>query len=161
MTWSEFIECASQWSSILGFFLGIVTVILAGTIKRAVSRTKKKAVFRARGEENINKLKAANSEFVQIVDCKDREVVRKSLSSLKTAMNIALRSIPEEFRRKGEKTVKQIFTQYWSIFYWEPDKWYDCIFVHTSRAELFDTYNQVTDFIDSVSNYIEENRIID
>ena len=102
------LEFLSQWSSILGFVLGIVTVILAGSIKKAVTKTERKAVFNMLAGDNINKLKNFNREFVQNIDSKNSQVVNKCLSDLNTIIDIILRSAPSEFQSKGKKAAMQI-----------------------------------------------------
>jgi hypothetical protein len=159
VTWPKFVECVSQWSSILGFILGVVTVFLAGTIRRAVSRTQMNAVFNKSGKEKLQKLKAANFDFLESVKSQNRTMLRSSLSSLRTSLEIALRSVPEEFKTKGKKTVKQIVNQYNSLFYWEDKRWYSFLLCQASFDDLMDTYNQVTDFIDNIDNFIEEKSI--
>ena len=117
ITFSDIIDCSSKWSSILGFILGAITVILAGSIKKAVSRAQNKAIFNAKAEENMEKVKTANRKFIQDIDNKDRDVMRANLSSLRTGLEIALRSIPEEFQSKGKKIIKQINEQYRSRYF--------------------------------------------
>lgn len=153
------LEYASQWSSILGFLLGIVTVILAGTIKKAVTKAERKAVFNMLAGDNIKKLKNFNREFVQNIDTKNSQVVNKSLSDLNTIIDIILRSAPSEFQSKGKKAVKQIRSQYKSYYYWEDKKWYHFLRSQVTRNNMLDTYNKVNDFIDHLDNYIEEKNI--
>lgn len=160
VTFSEFIECASQWSSILGFLLGIFTVVLAGTIKKAVTKTEHKAVFNMLAESNIKKLKELNREYIQNVGSNDRQVVRTCLFNLKTIIDIILRSAPKELHSHGRKATKQIMIQYNSFFYWEDKKWYYFLFRETTKDDMMDTYNIVNYFIDRLNNYIAEKNII-
>ena len=154
------LECASQWSSVLGFILGIVTVFLAGTIKKAVTKAERKAVFNILADTNIKKLKGFNREFIQNIDNHDRQVVRTGLSNLNTIIDIILRSAPNEFQSNGKKTIKKIKGQYNSYFYWEKRKWYYFLFHKTTKDDLMDTYNKVNSLIDQLNNYIAEKNII-
>ena len=154
------LECASQWSSILGFILGIVTVILAGTIKKAVTKAERKAVFNMLADANIEKLKKFNRDFIQNIESKDRQVVRTGLSNLGTIIEIILRSAPNEFQSKGKKAVKRIKYQYNSYFYWEEKKWYYFLLHKTTKDDMMDTYNDVNSFIDQLNNFIEEKNIV-
>lgn len=160
MLFVEVLECASQWSSILGFILGIVTVILAGTIKKAVTKAERKAIFNMLADTNIDKLKGFNREFIQNIESNDRQVVRTGLSNLSTIIDIILRSAPNEFQAKGRKTIKRIKDQYNSYFYWEEKKWYYFLFHKTTKDDMMDTYNDVNSFIDQLNNYIAEKNII-
>ena len=160
MLFVEVLECASQWSSILGFILGIVTVILAGTIKKAVTKAERKAVFNMLADTNIEKLKGFNREFIQNIESNDRQVVRTGLSNLSTIIDIILRSAPNEFQAKGRKTIKRIKDQYNSYFYWEEKKWYFFLYHKTTKDDMMDTYNDVNSFIDQLNNYIAEKNII-
>lgn len=160
MLFAEVLECASQWSSILSFILGIVTVILAGTIKKAVTKTERKTVFNMLAYPNIEKLKEFNREFIQNIGSKDRQVVRTNLSNLSTIIDIILRSAPNEFHSKGKKAIKRIKDQYNSCFYWEEKKWHSFLWQITTKDDMMDTYNEVNAFIDQLNNYIEEKNII-
>lgn len=160
MSFDKVLECASQWSSILGFILGIFTVVLAGTIKEAVTKAERKAVFNMLADRNIAKLKSFNREFIQNIESNDRQVVRTGLYNLSTIIDIILRSAPKEFQSKGKKAIKQIKVQYNSYFYWEEKKWYYIIRKKTTKDEMMDTYNIVNSFIDQLNNYIAENNII-
>lgn len=160
ITFADVLECASKWSSVLGFVLGVITVLLAGSIKKAVSKSERNAVFNILADSNIEKLKGYNREFIQNIESKDRQVVRKNLSSLSTIITIILRSSPNEFHSKGKKTEKQIKSQYKSYFYWEEEKWYHFLLKKTTKDQMLDTYNKVNDFIDHLENYIKEKNII-
>lgn len=160
MSFAKVLECASQWSSILGFILGIVTVVLAGTIKKAVTKSERKAVFNMLANTNIEKLKGFNRDFIQNIESNDRQVVRTGLSNLSTIIDIILRSAPNEFQSKGKKTIKKIKCQYNSYFYWEDKKWYYFLLQKTAKDDLMDTYNDVNSLIDQLNNYIAEKNII-
>lgn len=160
VTFTEVLECASQWGSIFGFILGIVTVVLAGTIKKAVTKAERKAVFNMLAGTNIEKLKCFNREFIQNISSNDRQVVRTGLSNLSTIIGIILRSAPNEFQSKGKKVIKKIQGQYNSYFYWEEKKWYYFLFQGTTKDDMMDTYNDVNSFIDQLNNFIAEKNII-
>ena len=140
--------------------MGIVTVVLAGTIKKAVTKAERKAVFNMLADTNIEKLKGFNREFIQNIDSNDRQVVRTGLSNLSTIIDIILRSAPNEFQSKGKKTIKRIKDQYNSYFYWEEKKWYYLLLHKTTKDDMMDTYNDVNSFIDQLNNYIAEKNII-
>ena len=160
VTFADVLECTSQWSSVLGFILGIITVVLAGTIKKAVTKAEGKAVFNLLSDNNIEKLKKLNRELIQNIESKDRQVVRTGLSNLSTIIDIILRSAPKEFQIKGRKAIKKINSQYNSCFYWEVDKWYHYFLSKTTKDDLMDTYNEVSSLIDQLNNYIAEKKII-
>ena len=137
------VEKIAAWSSILGLCISVITLIIAGSVNRAVQETNKKVLLRHKLSEDLECLQDSNSTFVQLISDsnKDRIKIHNVLSKISSRVRIIDRYIPREFVRSGNGLIRSISSLRRG---------------QMTVDALWDIYRNSVGFVDELSNYSRE-----
>lgn len=144
---SDFVSKVAEWSSILGFFIGIATLIIAGTVKRAIQEANKKVLVNQKLNEDLARLSNLNSSFIDLIQLNrsNNEATYNLLSKIYSQVQIINRYVPKDFSRQGKRLLKRISSQR----------------RHSERGcSLWDIYRDSVGYVDVLSSYSKEKEII-
>lgn len=141
------IEKVAAWSSIAGLCISIATMIIAGSVKRAIHEANKKVLLKGKLDDDLGCLRDLNSTYVEMIRSskKDKIAILNALSRISSQVCNINRYVPKEFVRKGKSLIKSISLLCRS---------------QIDIGPLWGIYRDSVRFVDELSNYSREKEII-
>lgn len=99
----------SYWASVLEFFLAVLTLVLMGTIRHALTRQRKALIFNFRAPEYLASLTETCALFLELHDKPERTgEIHNTLHNMKTTLDILKNSAPKEIYKEICMAVRKI-----------------------------------------------------
>lgn len=161
---NETITSIANWSSITSLVIAIITLILAGTIKRALNKQQKSFAFRMRATEINKTLGKKCSEFLliykQINNEEDSSLyvkdIRDIIHKIKVDLELLREGAPDTIKKDIAKTIKkaELFYQCTSYNASENRKYQVTIDkLYTIYTETYGVIAKVQDYHKQIANY--------
>jgi len=156
------LDLISDYCSILGFAISILTFGYAFFIEKKVREFRKNVLFNTRVPDLAKNLKYYNSQLSRDLNEKNERAIKETINLCKAVIGDINSKLPRDLNKQGTKIKKVFRKQHKSDFQLTDKKsptWKFWISV-TTLDDLWDTYSDLNAWITRIDNLVKDKKIV-